>query len=98
MSEKIVLVSVDENTYFEKLPLSLFSEFEGGAPAVGKMFYIKTMPMKDGSCCMDYGPTLEIREVVHGVFRDIIPPEVSEVFTNVHNQEGYWVKAVTIDV
>jgi hypothetical protein len=96
MSE-LVIVSMDDDTYFDELPSSLFEGFKAGVPAVGQRFFIVTDAKSEDSASRNYGPTIEITNVVHGTFRDIIPPDVSEVFTEIHDKEGYWVKAILLD-
>ena len=75
MPEEIVLLIVDEKMYVE-LPLSMFGTCPGGVPTVGLEFYVQTTFRSEHIASKDYSPNLRVTEVVNGMFRDIIPPEV----------------------
>ncbi|KKS30774.1 MAG: hypothetical protein UV60_C0002G0065 [Parcubacteria group bacterium GW2011_GWA2_43_11] len=93
---EIVLLIVNGKEYVE-LPLSFFNECQGGVPFVGMKFCVITTCKSEHSASKGYGPNLNVTEVVHGRFRNIIPPEVKDTFERILDKEGYLVNAKTFD-
>lgn len=96
-SGQYVLLRVKNDEYYEVLPLSKFSIFEGGVPSVGQQFYIQTKCLENDFYFFELGPIVRITNVIQGTCRNFFPEELKKVYAHILNKEGYSVSATLVE-